>query len=680
MHSVRARQIHLDFHTSELIPGVGAKFDKRQWQKALKLGRVQTINIFAKCHHGWSYYPTAIGNPHPQLSIPDLMGAQVEACHEIGVVAPLYFTVGWSVNDQRTHPEWAVRDRQGNPVAFNIDPAAKPDDPRPFCSWVFLCPSGDYLKLMLAQTEELVTRYPHADGLWYDINNVPWNPEGPLCYCESCQRGMRAAGISIDDTAAVAEFAILKWKHFFGESRRIIDGRLKDPVVFFNGTTFTAGQNRKPMWNHNTQQDLEDLPTTWGGYNRFPLRARFFGRTRQPYVAMSGKFHTSWGEFGGFKHPDALRFEAAAMVAYGARCNFGDQLHPSGEMDMATYRNVGEAFRYVERIEEFGLDGRPRATLGLWWGDAGTTSTGCFAAEPNHQGVTEMLLENQIDFEVVDKGDDLDRYAVIILAGAACLDGAGAKALEAYRARGGKLLVLGEGGLDAATRSRFVLKVGATYAGPSTYRQDYLLVRGGKLAKNLVASPFVCHNAAIRATVKAGTVLAAIREPYFDRTYGAYSSHMNTPFQLKDAAHAGAWALKDLVYLAHPVGYLYTKEGARLHREYFLNALRLLYPVGKQTVATVLPSGGRLSLVHQPDQRRYCAHLLYGPPTQRGRCQIIEDLVPLYEIPVTLRVPEKIRRVRLPLHKKTLRAATKAGAVRVVVPTLQCHEVVVFEY
>ena len=45
------RQIHLDFHTSEHIPGVGSKFSKENWQQALKLdpghamARLATITI-----------------------------------------------------------------------------------------------------------------------------------------------------------------------------------------------------------------------------------------------------------------------------------------------------------------------------------------------------------------------------------------------------------------------------------------------------------------------------------------------------------------------------------------------------------------------------------------------------------------------------------------------------------
>lgn len=33
-----SRQVHLDFHTSEFIPGIGEKFDKKQFQETLKPG------------------------------------------------------------------------------------------------------------------------------------------------------------------------------------------------------------------------------------------------------------------------------------------------------------------------------------------------------------------------------------------------------------------------------------------------------------------------------------------------------------------------------------------------------------------------------------------------------------------------------------------------------------------
>jgi hypothetical protein len=86
-------------------------------------------------------------------------------------------------------------------------------------------------------------------------------------------------------------------------------------------------------------------------------------------------------------------------------------------------------------------------------------------------------------------------------------------------------------------------------------------------------------------------------------------------------------------------------------------------------------------LLHQPDRKRYVVHLLYSPPLQRGRTLVIEDFPTLRDIPVELRVPEKIKRAKLPLNGKTLKAAQSRGGVSVRVPELiDGHQVVVFEY
>ena len=75
---MRKRQVHLDFHTNGTLP-VGKKFSKEQFQSALKLGHVNSITVFSKCHHGWSYHPTEVNEMHPCLDF-DLLAAQLEAC------------------------------------------------------------------------------------------------------------------------------------------------------------------------------------------------------------------------------------------------------------------------------------------------------------------------------------------------------------------------------------------------------------------------------------------------------------------------------------------------------------------------------------------------------------------------------------------------------------------------
>ena len=50
------RQIHLDFHTSEVIENIGADFHPDVFADTLHRAHVNSINLFARCHHGWVYY------------------------------------------------------------------------------------------------------------------------------------------------------------------------------------------------------------------------------------------------------------------------------------------------------------------------------------------------------------------------------------------------------------------------------------------------------------------------------------------------------------------------------------------------------------------------------------------------------------------------------------------------
>ena len=65
---LRFRQVHLDFHTGPAIQEIGARFEKAQFQEALKKGHVDSITCFSSCHHGWSYHPTDVGGMHPNLT------------------------------------------------------------------------------------------------------------------------------------------------------------------------------------------------------------------------------------------------------------------------------------------------------------------------------------------------------------------------------------------------------------------------------------------------------------------------------------------------------------------------------------------------------------------------------------------------------------------------------------
>ena len=73
MDELAFRQVHLDFHTSGDIAGVGDDFDAREFVEILRDARVNSVTCFAKCHHGYSDYPTKVGVVHPHLHR-DLLG------------------------------------------------------------------------------------------------------------------------------------------------------------------------------------------------------------------------------------------------------------------------------------------------------------------------------------------------------------------------------------------------------------------------------------------------------------------------------------------------------------------------------------------------------------------------------------------------------------------------------
>lgn len=649
------RQVHLDFHTSELIPDIGARFDKAQWQAALRSGNVNQINIFAKCHHSWSYYPTKVGNVHPHLAF-DLLGSQIEACHEIGVVCPIYVTVGWSAYDAETHTEWCVKDRDGSVhVTGTLDPHAPLDAKKPW-GWKDLCAvrTGPYHAHIVEQVREICANYP-VDGLFFDIYH------DQACYCDTCLVRLESEGVDLDDTYAVTFSYTMGIREHMRHLREVIAETHPGATVYFNSATHVDNtiRFRERLFDLNTQQELEDLPTTWGGYDKLPIEAKYHLGQGSRVLAMSGKFHKSWGEFGGFKHPDAMKYEAAAMIANGVACNFGDHLHPSGELDVETYRCLGEAFRYVEQIEQFGPGGLPHSNLGLWLS----------LDRAADYGTANILLELHQDFVIANEAN-LDQLELLILTSHPNLSEAQADLINGWVNRGGKLIVFGAGALDK-DRSRFLIDFGVELIGPSEYHFDYTVVNP-KIGEGLVSTPFLNYESGLQTRLTSGESLAAIREPYFNRTYATYSGHQNTPFRLEDSPYSAVVRSGNTIFFAHALDRLYYKHAVRLHRDLVQNALAIL---GFKPTLSVqgLPSCGRVSFLHQADQSRYVAHILYSPALQRGEVKVIEDFVTIRGATIEARIPMAVISVVAYPEGKSLEFIQDAESIRLVVPDFRMH-------
>lgn len=656
MFKLSPRQVHLDFHTSPLIEGIGVNFGKENFQQALKQGNISSVTMFAKCHHSMCYYPTKVGIMHPHLKF-DLLGRMLDAAHEIGVNAPIYITAGWSAVDAENHPEWWVKKIDGSVSTMNYDMTKGENDSRPNCSWINLCLNdGSYAKHIYDHTREICDMYSRVDGIFYDICGI-----GDQCYCDECVAGMKELGFNPKDENDGKKYYIIKRQAFMEKCAEIIREKHPSASWFFNSGG--ADQYRPEYHAYQTHFEMEDLPTAWGGYDKMPPRAKFFAKTGKDFLGMTGKFHTEWGEFGGFKPLEAMKFEVASMLTYGAKCSIGDQMHPDGEMDLETYRTIGYAYDYVKRIEEFCYEGTLTTKLGVYLS----------SKEKSDEGLVKMLLETQNDFDIV-YNDDFERFDTVIFPDYVVLSDEAACKLSQFVQNGGNVVFTGE---SLVKEGKFQLDPGAEYDGSYGYEKDYLVV-GEAISTGMVTSPFLCYTGASKVIVTDGEVLSTVMLPYFNRTYKTYCSHKNTPYNKENGGHPGMIRKGNIIYIAHKVCEMYEQYGSIYHRRYFINALNLLYK--NKVLSVSMTSAGRAALIKQKGENRYCLNLLYGSPIKRTNVDVIEDLPVINNIPVSIQISEKIKRVYMPVSGVEVPFEQKYGKLEFTVPYLQSHQLVVMDY
>jgi len=651
------RQTHLDFHTSPDIPGIGSRFSKENFQAALKAGNVDSITVFAKCHHGVCYYPTEIGTIHPGLDF-DLTGAMVEAAHEIGVRAPIYITAGWSQKDAVEHPEWIAVTKDGKwHTTLNYEVSVGYNQPKKHCAWQMLCLNdGEYAEHIYALTEEVCKRYKDVDGLFYDICII-----GDSCYCGSCVKGMKEMGLDPENENDAKEYFRIKRQAFMKKCNDIMKKYHPNATIFFN----SGGADPKKPAFHDYQShfEMEDLPTAWGGYDKLPLRAKFFAGKGKAFLGMTGKFHLDWGEFGGFKSKEALKFEIATMALYGAGASIGDHMHPDGEMEMQTYENIGYAYNYLEKIAPFCYGGESVVNIGLYLSND-------WAA---NEGVSKILLENQIDYDII-VNNNFGSFDTVIIPEKVVMDDDTIKALKLYIDNGGKAVLMA----DALVKDgEFQIETGLKYIGNPEFDCDYIVPV--KKYDDIPDAPMLSNFPGHRTENVDAEIYAEIMTPYFSRTYEHFCGHKNTPHN-KSSKRMPAIAKKgNVVYLSHSLAKQYGTFGSLFHKRYFMMALNLVYG-GSTLKAEGLGSQGRCTMICQPDKQRYCINMVYGSPIRRGRAEIIEDIMPLYNIKLTLKTDKKIKKIYLPLTDEEIQYTSDNGEIKFTVPEICCHTTVVVEY
>ena len=658
--SLPYRQVHLDFHTSECIEGIGSAFSPENFKEALRIGHVNSITLFSKCHHGWSYHSTKANLPHPHLCC-ELLDEQLKVCEELGVRTEIYISAGLSEQYAVRHPEHLRRDKNG--YGGNFDTEA---------GYHRLCFGTAYLDQLTREMEEVLTRYKgRFDGLFLDIiGMVP-------CWCPDCVKGMKERGLDPASDADAWKYARVVYDRYTNRVaetvERIIPGL---PIIHNDGGAIFQG--RDIAFKNQGHFELESLPTGGWGYDHFPRAAAYARSLGRDYLGMTGKFHNTWGEFGGFKHPNALRYEAALANTCGARCSVGDQLHPDGEFDLATYRLIGAAYTEVEAREAYLEGTKLTADIGLL--SAENFRHLCPNALPDgikqDLGANRVMLEGHYLYDILDPEADFTAYRLLILPDTMEIpEGALRDKLKDYLAGGGKLLLTGRSG---TCNGEFVFDFGATFEGEGDFRPSYLKPTYD-LAPNGNTS-YVMYSRNYRVSFREdGPDLdhPVVRvEPYFNRAPRRFCSHQHTPYD-RAAVTAASVITPSVAYVGWEIFTEYAERGAIHLRHVITDVIDRLLGDDK-TLCTDLPACGVTSVAE--GGTRLVHQLVYAIPKVRGGgVEIIEDLPLVPPVTCSLRVASHPRRVYLAPSGEDLPFIYEGGRVTYTVPSFSCAAMVVTE-
>ncbi len=656
MHDFRMRQVHLDFHTSEAIEGIGKDFDAERFASVLQEARVDSITCFSRCHHGWLYYPSKKfpERIHPHLACKDLLGEQIEACHKRDIKVPVYLPLQWDNLMATEHPEWLVMDETGRPVGSG------PYQPGFYRQ---LCLNTPYREFVVEQAKEVLEMYP-ADGLFMDIINVK------ECSCAHCKKGMIEEGM---DPSCKSD-RITYTRKVIKDFTEYVSGELRkvqaDIPLFYNHSHVRT--THRQIIDGFTHLELESLPSGGWGYWDFTITVRYARTLGLPCIGMTGKFHTAWGDFHSLKSDAALEFECFRSLALNAGISIGDQLHPYGDLAPEAYALIGRVYKSVEEKEPWCRGAEPLVEMAVvspdgFWG----TPKGYFS--PEIEGSCRMLQEAGYQFNVIDQVEDLSQYKLVVLPDLVSLTPEFEKAVAEYVKGGGKLISTYKS-LDGTS-----VDWGFEVTEEAPYSPDFIVATGA-LGKGLADANYVMYDKAMMVEPKDGCeVVSFVDVPFFNRTWEHYCSHRHTPSSFTKG-YPAVVRKGGHIHFIHPIFASYSKYNPLWYKTLVSNSIEML--MGRGMLEHDGPSTVMATVNEQPNTNRYVVHALHYIPERRGsEFDTIEDVIPLHDLTISLSLEKKANKAFLvPEMVEIELEHSSDGRQSFTIPKVNGHAMVALEY
>lgn len=631
------RQVHLDFHTSPAITGVGDEFCAETFADQMAEAHVQSVTLFAKCHHGLLYYDTQHPARHPHLTR-NLLAEQIEALHAREIRTPIYLSVQVDELATAEHPEWIAVDESGKPFG-------PPPFERPFFTWHTLDMASPYQDYLIEQLREVLRLFKPLDGLFFDMC---WDQES---FSKWAFDVMRRNGLKPQDSADRARHANQVSHGYMERIVNLVTQEQGEMSIAFNSRPLQGLAEEKKFLRH---VEIEALATGAWGYQYFPRMVRFVRPFGLPMIGMTGRFHKSWGDFGSLKPRAALLYECAASLAHGAGCSIGDQMHPRGTLEPAAYDAIGEVFSHVKACEPFCEGAGAVSEIAVLHRSEGYLPQKGDAME----GALRIFRELGSQFDFLPPTADFSKYRLVVVPEGIEKTEALEKALSKYLSNGGGVI---REDLDAP---------------PMAFAEVYFRLHG-VCAKDFPLGDHVFYESGPGLEpVEEDEILATVIAPYFDRSWEHYCSHCQTPPD-QSSGRAAAIRQGNLVRFGFPIFRAYATHGNLVCRQLVRGALELLLP--DPVLRTNGPSFAEFTVTRQPG--RMLLHGLLFSPRNRGiGFETIEEEACALDLHIDLKTLTQPCEVTLEPSGEKVPFAFRAGRTSVELPTAQGHLLLAFHF
>ena len=651
------RTVHLDFHTGPRVPDVGSQFDGDAFAKVFRDAHVDSVTVFAKCHHGLLYYETARAERHPGLVRElDLLGEQIEALHNAGIRAPIYMSVQCDEFAATHHPDWVALDADGRQVRAH---GAGPLD----AAWQILDMSSPYQEYFAEQVREVLDRFGPVDGMFLDMC---WDQESVSQYA---QAGMRATALdpaSGEDRSRYAREVAHRYMERFS--------KMVEPALHAGSPMGTWFNSRPKAGLVNEQQfvrhvEVEALATGGWGYSYLPYVAPLVRALEVPALSHTGRFHRSWGDMASLKPLPALRYECCRILMHGLTNGVGDLLPPTGMPRRTVYERIGEVYEYIERCEPFVAGGRHLSEIALVVDPQAGDDPG-----PAVLGALRGLQRARAQFDVVPLDAALDGYRAVVIPDSTPVDTLLLDRVVRYSRAGGSLIL----GASLWPRERWAeleaFGVGVEDVWP--YSTVFLgLANSHLLSASSDLDIRIGGTGLMARPIGDGEQLVDVVVPYFDRTYDHFSGHSYTP----PAASSGyASVLLDHNSVVFTVALLAGMwvEANEEYQQIFSACLERLVP--KPLLRVGGPAHLESAVVRA--EGRTVVHLLSFIPSRSAEgLDLVLDPFPLVDVEIALRCDTRPARVTLEPSGQELEWEYEEGYATAKVTVLDGHALVVFE-